>query len=90
MRPVSADTPVGRVLSRLDVVSRVGPHQWKARCPFHEDRRPSLSVGLGRDGRVLLRCWAGCHWRDVVESMGLSPRDLFPRYQDSFSSGWPR
>lgn len=31
-----------------------------ARCPAHEDREPSLSLGLGRDGRLLARCMAGC------------------------------
>ena len=27
---------------------------WMARCPAHEDRKPSLSIGSGRDGKVLV------------------------------------
>jgi putative DNA primase/helicase len=49
-----------------------------ARCPAHEDRIPSLSIGEGDDGRVLLHCWAGCETRDVVAALRLTWRDLFP------------
>jgi hypothetical protein len=57
---------------------RSGDGRWLARCPGHEDKRPSLSIASGRDGRVLLRCFAGCDFEDVVAAMGLEPRDLFP------------
>jgi putative DNA primase/helicase len=36
------------------------------RCPAHEDRKPSLSISSGRDGKVLVRCHAGCNQRDVI------------------------
>jgi DNA primase len=39
---------------------------WTARCPAHEDRKPSLSISSGRDGKVLVRCHAGCDQRDVI------------------------
>ena len=45
-----------------------------ARCPAHDDRRPSLSVSDGLDGRVLVHCHAGCDqgavW-DALKSRGL-------------------
>jgi phage/plasmid primase-like uncharacterized protein len=44
---------------------RVGA-TWMARCPAHEDRKPSLSISAGRDGKVLVRCHAGCDQRDVI------------------------
>jgi putative DNA primase/helicase len=37
-----------------------------ARCPAHEDRVPSLSISSGRNGKVLVRCHAGCDQRDVI------------------------
>lgn len=40
------------------------------RCPAHADRDPSLSVAEGRDGRLLVHCFAGCDFRDVLASLG--------------------
>lgn len=40
-------------------------HSWIARCPAHDDRTPSLSI-RDADGKVLLRCHAGCEQRDVI------------------------
>lgn len=51
---------------------------WIAKCPAHSDKRNSLSIGEGEDGRVLLFCHAGCQTSDVVEALGLTMRDLFP------------
>src|SRR5258708_17587659 len=51
---------------------------WKACCPAHADHQPSLSIGLGEQGQVLLKCFAGCSLERIVESMGLTMADLFP------------
>jgi hypothetical protein len=51
---------------------------WIAQCPAHEDRSPSLSIGEGRDGRILLHCFGGCTSEAVCDSLGLSLSDLFP------------
>jgi hypothetical protein len=68
--------PIDRVLTKLPDAKRSG-NGWTARCPAHEDRHPSLSVGVGREGRVLLRCHAGCPLEAVLAALGLSARDLF-------------
>jgi putative DNA primase/helicase len=52
---------------------------WSARCPTHDDKNASLSVSQGDDGTILLRCHAGCSTQKVVESIGLTLRDLFPQ-----------
>jgi len=39
---------------------------WMARCPAHDDRSPSLSISAGNDGKVLVRCHAGCDQRDLI------------------------
>ena len=52
--------------------------QFDCRCPAHEDRHASLSVGSGADGRVLLKCHAGCEPEAVVAALGLTLPDLFP------------
>lgn len=64
-------------LSLLDKVRKRG-QKWQACCPAHEDRQPSLSVSQGDDGRILLKCFAGCTPHEIVDAMGLELKDLFP------------
>jgi hypothetical protein len=49
------------VLTHLDSIRRSG-RGWTARCPAHDDRVPSLAIGLGERGQVLLYCHAGCSY----------------------------
>jgi hypothetical protein len=70
-------TPAERVLERLERVKRSG-EGWIASCPAHEDRHASLSIGVGDDGRALVKCFAGCSVDDVVRALGLEMRDLYP------------
>lgn len=42
---------------------------WMARCPVHDDRAPSLAIADARDGKVLVRCHAGCDQRDVIAAL---------------------
>ena len=39
------------------------------RCPAHDDRNPSLSIALGRQGQLLLYCHAGCTFEDVMTAL---------------------
>jgi phage/plasmid-associated DNA primase len=64
-------------LSLLKNVSRCSGG-WKACCPAHEDHSPSLSISEGTDGRILVKCHAGCTTEQVVAAMRLSLSDLFP------------
>ena len=66
-----------QVLSQLKGV-RTSMHGWRACCPAHADRKPSLSIGLGEHGQVLLKCFAGCSLDSIVEAIGLTMTDLFP------------
>ena len=42
---------------------------WMARCPAHEDREPSLSIRKSDDGKVLIRCHAGCDQSRVIAAL---------------------
>jgi putative DNA primase/helicase len=42
---------------------------WMARCPAHDDRAPSLAIADARDGKVLVRCHAGCDQQDVIAAL---------------------
>jgi hypothetical protein len=78
--------PIDRVLGKLPGAKRSGSG-WKACCPAHEDAHPSLSIGVGRDGQVLLRCHAGCTLEAVLAALGLSVSDLFPPNHEAGNSG---
>lgn len=77
----SADSTAAldRLLSHFEGAKQTGPDRWIARCPAHDDRRPSLSIREANDGRVLLHCWAGCAAPEVVGAIGLTLADLFEK-----------
>lgn len=62
-------------LSKLSGVKSNGDG-YTAHCPAHEDKRNSLSVAEN-DGRLLIKCFAGCETKDVVSAMDLKLADLF-------------
>jgi hypothetical protein len=75
---VVSETPLNRVLGRLDAVRKT-PSGFTARCPSHDDRHASLSISEGDDGRVLVHCHAGCDLDAVLQAIELVLSDLFPR-----------
>lgn len=75
-----------RVLANLKGV-RTALRGWVACCPAHADQTPSLSIGLGEQGQVLLKCFAGCSVERIVEAMGLALSDLFPDDAASAADG---
>ena len=68
-------SPIDVILRKLDGV-RGKPPKCRASCPACR-RKGALSVGEGRDGQALLRCFAGCELRDIAGAIGLSVADLF-------------
>lgn len=70
--------PYDKVVTRLSGAKR-SPNGHVAKCPSHDDRKASLSISAGHDGRVLLHCFAGCSTEQILSRLGLSISDLFPR-----------
>lgn len=79
--------PIDIILSRLKRVKQTANGGYTALCPAHEDKQESLSIAEADDGRVLLKCFAGCDIRDIVGAMGLEMRDLFPHQDRSSEPG---
>ncbi|WP_254493910.1 hypothetical protein [Bartonella sp. B1099] len=55
-------------------ITRAVPGVWHgryglARCPAHDDQLPSLSIANGNDGRLLLTCYAGCSFREIIQAL---------------------
>ena len=64
------------LLSRLHKVKRSGKG-YKACCPAHEDRSPSLCITP--DGEtVLIHCFSGCGAEQVLAAVGLTFSDIYP------------
>lgn len=78
--PRQSSAAVYRFIGHLD---RLKPTRngFEARCPgpIHKsgDRHASLSVSEGYDGRVILKCHAGCSTESIVQALGLTMADLF-------------
>ena len=83
--------PISKILDNLENVTGSGK-QYSAKCPAHDDRKNSLSVTQGRDGKILLHCHAGCQTEDILSAMGLTMKDLFPGPEETGmrGSGRPR
>jgi hypothetical protein len=71
---VKADRDQGRGGSEAEDIARglggtKSGNGWSCRCPAHDDAEASLSVSVGRDGRTLLNCFAGCEFDDIVREL---------------------
>lgn len=42
---------------------------WKCHCPAHEDKKASLNIDEGADGRILLKCRAHCAQEAVMDAL---------------------
>jgi hypothetical protein len=49
---------------------------WVTHCPAHDDEHPSLSISEGEDGKLLVKCFAGCSQDAVIEA--LKVKGLWP------------
>lgn len=71
-----------QLLSRLEKVEKLQPGQYAARyracCPAHTDKNPSLSITLTNDDKILLKCFPGCSTHEIVSAVGMTLSDLFP------------
>lgn len=77
MLPNESALSLDEILLALKGVQKAGAN-YKACCPAHEDRTASLSVTRGDKGGVLLKCFAGCTYHDIITALGLTPRQLAP------------
>lgn len=75
---------LNQFLDRLPSYRTTGAGRYVAKCPSHDDASPSLSITEGKDGRVLVHCYAGCSVFDVCAAVGVEVSDLFPDTDKNF------
>jgi hypothetical protein len=83
--------PIDVVLDRLQQyrLRPAGRDRWRACCIACGGKNASaLSIGVGDDDAVLLRCWKGCEVEAIVRALGLELHELFPPKQGH--AGKPR
>ena len=69
-------TELNTILSKLEKVKRLSGGEYQARCPAHQDDKPSLNLKQDNN-RILLTCQAGCKTEDILDKLGLQMSDLF-------------
>lgn len=76
---------LNEVTSRLKGVIKRHNGGMLAFCPSHDDRKGrSLAVSEGREGQILLHCFAGCSVHEITGAIGLNAADLFPRTESKY------
>ncbi|MGB0717626.1 MAG: AAA family ATPase, partial [Phycisphaerae bacterium] len=83
---MNGDSRLDKLLDRLEQCTGHSPTQsgkgFIARCPVAThgkgdgDRHPSLSINEGAGGRVLLKCFAGCTFDEILNALDLGVSDL--------------
>ncbi len=88
-RQISGDattTPFERFEAAMRGLGRplqqVSRGNYIARCPAHDDERPSLSVAVNDNSTLLLTCFAGCPFDRIMLSVGLPIQSAFPDYHE--------
>jgi len=69
--------PIDKILSRIEA-KPAGNGRYKACCPAHDEKTPSLFIREQANGLILLHCFGGCEVEDIVSAMDLTMGDLFP------------
>ena len=71
------------IIEFANVLANAGchPHKshngYQARCPAHEDNKPSLSISTDNENNILIYCHAGCTAAEVMAALNLRLADLY-------------
>lgn len=88
---------IREIASKFEGVRWNPDGSFQCRCPNiamhkHGDKKQSLGVSQGRDGKIVLNCLAGCDPESVLSAAGLSWQDVMPgrpklKWRDRFEYG---
>ena len=81
--------PIDNILSSLENVIETQKYQYRAKCPVHQKANSSsrtLSIKEATDGNVLLHCFGGCDYEEVLSAIGLEKKHLFP--PETYIANW--
>lgn len=64
------------IIGRFQDCKKIGEKSYQTRCPSHKDDKASLTITEEND-KILLYCHAGCDTLSILNSVGLTEKDLF-------------
>jgi hypothetical protein len=79
LMPGKLEQIVTLIANKTNCQPRVNGQNYILRCPAHEDKKPSLSVSAGNNGKVLFKCFSGCTAEAICQSIGIHVKNLFPK-----------
>ena len=78
----------------LDAIRRAidpdAPARGDIRCPVHRDKRPSLSLALSANGRLMVHCHAGCDQGAVWDEVRSRAGAVLPGHVEAELNRWQR
>lgn len=73
------------VASHFEQAKRNG-RKYRALCPVHGDKTPSLEISQGKKG-ILFKCWSrGCPFEQIIAAVGLAMDDVMSNVHTSTAS----
>lgn len=69
------------IIGRFQNCKKIGEKSYQCACPSHKDSKPSLTI-TEEDNKILLHCHAGCDTLSILNSVGLTEKDLFNNVQE--------
>jgi hypothetical protein len=73
-------SPIENLLSRVDSSKKGNKAgQYSAFCTHQVNRKErKLSITERTDGSLLLKCWGGCDFYEILKNLGLEVHELYP------------
>ena len=73
-------SPIEKLLGRVDSPKKGGKvGQYYAFCSHQVNRRErKLSITERTDGSLLLKCWGGCDFYEILINLGVEAHELYP------------
>ena len=76
-------------IKHFNGVKRIGTgNTYKALCPCHNDKKPSLSISKGEEQEIVLHCHAGCNNMDILAAVGLTKDDISNKGKTKQGKSW--
>lgn len=69
------------IVQKFKKARKTGVNSYQCCCSAHNDQKASLSI-TQKNNRILLHCFAGCSNESIVNSIGLTMKDLFIKEEE--------